>query len=181
MEVEIKLTNEEIARVFAMYLGCNFWLCDNLEGNPVIEKVTSTIVSEIEKGDWLGYDNRPGELLLLAPLELISDEDAIAIACFEDTGYKKLNFSTYKKDGFNFLVEKENTNIKCSYNYKTWFYDGVFDCKYKFSLDINTLNWKSYQLMLKKGYAVPLFFGVNHWANGKTAIELKIAIQNPSI
>lgn len=34
------------------------------------------------------------------------------------------------------------------------------------------------QYLISKGYAVPLFFGVNHWANGKTAIELGIALTN---
>jgi len=33
-----------------------------------------------------------------------------------------------------------------------------------------------YQDLIHKGYAVPIYFGPDHWANGKTAIELGIAI-----
>lgn len=40
----------------------------------------------------------------------------------------------------------------------------------------NPLTIYAYQYLIFKGYAVPLWFGVNHWANGKTAIELGIAI-----
>lgn len=38
-------------------------------------------------------------------------------------------------------------------------------------------SWKSYQYLVLQRYAVPLFFGVNHWANGKTAIELNLAVE----
>ncbi len=33
-----------------------------------------------------------------------------------------------------------------------------------------------FQQLIIWGYAVPLFFGIDHWANSKTAIELGIAI-----
>ncbi|MES2428268.1 MAG: hypothetical protein V4560_14910 [Bacteroidota bacterium] len=41
-----------------------------------------------------------------------------------------------------------------------------------------TNNAKVLQYLISKGYAVPLWFGIDHWANGKTAIELGIAIEN---
>lgn len=34
----------------------------------------------------------------------------------------------------------------------------------------------AYQYLVSKCYAVPLFFGIGHWANRRTAIELGIAI-----
>ena len=41
----------------------------------------------------------------------------------------------------------------------------------------NVLKWEIREYLISKGYAVPLWFGLNHWANGKTAIELEIAIE----
>lgn len=152
------LTNEEIARVFAMYLGCDFWLCDNLEGNPVIEKVTSVVISEIEKGDWLGRDDRPGELLLLTPLELISDEDAAEVSevFFPDGNiYDYLHGMATGKAIVNSIKANRQTN---TFYRHARVHDG-------------------FEYLKLKGYAVPLFFGINHWANGKTAIELGIAIK----
>jgi hypothetical protein len=43
--------------------------------------------------------------------------------------------------------------------------------------DIRNLNlWESFNQLILYGYAVPLWFGIGHWANGLTAIELGIAI-----
>ena len=40
--------------------------------------------------------------------------------------------------------------------------------------DLN--NFTQISMLLKKNfYAVPIYFGLNHWANGKTAIELGLA------
>jgi len=41
---------------------------------------------------------------------------------------------------------------------------------------IERLPYPAHQYLILNKYAVPLFFGVDHWANGKTAIELGIAI-----
>jgi len=41
---------------------------------------------------------------------------------------------------------------------------------------IDHLNlWECYNQLVLWGYAVPLWFGIEHWANNKTAIELNIA------
>lgn len=34
-----------------------------------------------------------------------------------------------------------------------------------------------YQFLISRSYAVPLFFSPGHWANGKTALDLNIAIK----
>ncbi len=46
-------------------------------------------------------------------------------------------------------------------------------------MGFTNLNYTNYQYLVQQGYAVPLFFGLNHWANGKTAIELGVAIEKP--
>ena len=40
-------------------------------------------------------------------------------------------------------------------------------------------NSEIFQQLIIWGYAVPLYFGLNHRANGKTAIELNLAISKP--
>jgi hypothetical protein len=39
----------------------------------------------------------------------------------------------------------------------------------------NDLSWETRDYLASQGYAVPLFFGVDHPLNGKTAIELQLA------
>lgn len=41
--------------------------------------------------------------------------------------------------------------------------------------------WAIFQYLISKGYAVRLWFGPDHWANGKTAIELGLAIDKDTI
>lgn len=45
-----------------------------------------------------------------------------------------------------------------------------------FPLNYDHFWWKAYQYLISKSYAVPLFFGIDHPCNGKTAIECGIAI-----
>lgn len=138
--MENKLTNEEIAKVFALYLGCDYHVCYNIEGAQVIEKVTGKIIQDILEDAWLGENNR--ELLLLTPLELISDED-----------YKNLVIICGFLDAVQYITDRD------------------------FLTGDQLQNWEVMEYLKQRGYATPLFFGVNHWANSKTAIELGIAIK----
>jgi hypothetical protein len=40
------------------------------------------------------------------------------------------------------------------------------------------LSYISFQYLISKRYAVPIWFGALHWANGRTAFELGIAIES---
>ena len=150
-----KLTNEEIARVFAMYLGC-----------PVRWYKGVHIIT-----DWgIGCFHEDGELeykmtvgkntfqlherrLLLTPLASITDEDASEIKNLLRASYKFLYIEEYTTQGIaNHLLGK-----------KMYMYSNCF------------------QFLVLKGYATPLFFSPGHWANNKTAIELGIAINKTII
>lgn len=37
-----------------------------------------------------------------------------------------------------------------------------------------------FQYLIKEKFAVPLWFDIGHWANGKTAIELGVAVEIPN-
>lgn len=90
----------------------------------------------------------PSFRLALTPLSAISDEHAIEVG--------KLNISG---DGFNYLaIGKSITH---------WLE------KYGKNRDVS---FEIYQQLIQWGYAVPLFIESGHPDNGKTAIELGIAI-----
>lgn len=144
-----QLTQEEIARVFAMYGSATFTESKgNMSGSGPAWYVVYKYVED-ERNDLSPYK------LLLTPLDRISDEDAIEVANFRGFGSKSCK---------------------------------LLDLGYQSSItignDIGSVQLFPYtdlhlsKYLISKGYAVPLFFAPNHLANGKTAIELGIAIDN---
>lgn len=184
------LSNEEISRVFAMYFNervmfddrigniCTFYMP---AGKFEVGKVWCVSLEEDKEGSELSCSVDCNKVqLLLTPLSAIIDEHALQIA-------KITNILPYGWDGPNghYTINKldhPNTGIevKCnSYsvrimiNASVYFYD---DSRPNLAMSISSAPLV-YQYLIQQGYAVPLFFGVDHWANGKTAIELGIAIE----
>lgn len=163
---ENKLTNDEIARVFAMYLGkeCVVVLeksAAEFHGTPY--SAPMKIVSETLRGLYISESN-PGKSdfkLLLTPLSEITDEHAIELI-----NLTKLVHAINPK-----LIEHRDKRL-------LQYWDGV--AGNEVTIMWNDLNAVQHQYLISKGYAVPLWFGINHWANGKTAIELNIAIPHHS-
>lgn len=91
--------------------------------------------------------------LLLTPLSAITDEHAVEVAKIVGCIDKECPESDFKYWG---------DYIKARLIMK-----GVDDFYHSV---------KIFQYLISKGYAVPLFFGVDHQDNGKTAIECGIAI-----
>jgi len=136
-----KLTNEEIARVFAMYWGCRL-------DAGMITKVDSFWMNKVSNGE-------TDTVLLLTPLSKITDEDLVA--CY------------HLHSGL------------IGYDYTCDFKPALEMARHWINMDGEKTLCKLTQLseyLRSKGYAVPLFFGLNHWANGKTPIELGIAIES---
>lgn len=177
-----QLTNEQIARVFAMYLGCD------VEYEYTIGYVTKKTVGKLRGIDNsnLGivlfishYENglmsegNTEDKLLLTPLSAITDEDAIEVAKMMMMG----NWPQRK-----YITRRDDHSIDIStYGGATFkeFTRIVFHTGHIWSnsgSNQNTINTaQAYQYLIQKGYAVPLFIAPNHPANGKTAIELGIA------
>jgi hypothetical protein len=144
---EKNLSNEEVARIFAMYLGCE---CQVDEYRyPVNSVGINTGINSM-----LPLSNAR---LLLTPLSKISDEDAIEVA--KTTGSFTIT-DTGKPIPIRYLVNEGKMQIQ---RFTT-------TQKYLFRYDV-------YRYLVDKGYAVPLYFAPNHWANGKTALELGIAVE----
>ena len=143
--MELKLTNEEKEKVFAMYWGLSYLVCYNLEGTAVIDPITAKSIDDIEPD----IENKR-DLLLLTPLSAITDEHATEVG-----------------------------KMLCQYGNPVNAHDDYYIKSAKAQLSdlfLFEMEWQLYQYLISKGYDVPLWFGVDHWANGKTSIELGIAI-----
>lgn len=135
-----ELSNEEKARVFAMYLGCE---CNR--GCMHTSRIEQTL-----QGD-LPIDVK----LLLIPLQDITDEHTIEVG-------KVIGNVAHLSDDSIIHQVKEIICTNRIYNMQT---------------NVPAIRWMyAFQYLIQKGYAVPLFFGVNHPCNGKTVIELGLAI-----
>jgi len=136
-----KLTNEEIARVFAMYLGCELKCSQS--------GALATVYHPHACADYEHWQ------LLLTPLSKITDEHLVA--CY------------HLHSGL------------IGYDYTCDFKPALEMSRHWINMDGEKTLCKLTQLseyLRSKGYAVPLFFGIDHWANGKTPIELGIAIES---
>jgi hypothetical protein len=136
------LTNEQVARIFAMYLGQKVRAYDSDLTLSVLHKSPSDF-NEFSVGG--AVENK--FKLLLTPLSAISDEDAIEVSNLY--GFHTDNPKVQGQALVHWLAK-----------------DGK-------SRDIN---FEIYQYLVLTGHAVPLFIEVGHPDNGKTAIELRIAI-----
>lgn len=178
------LTNKEKEKVFALYYGCDYIFdCKHNTSNP---KYTVD-------GKCLSMYDFSNNTLLLTPLENISDEDAIEVArlCFQ---MLEGDFNIEKRDKNGLHIYKRNGNgiiYHCRLNF-----NGEVKPNMQFEADekepFKTFNHQIGGVSLTdkrpipylaivdfyrmKGYSVPLYFGIDHACNGKTPIELNIAI-----
>jgi hypothetical protein len=164
-----ELTNEEIARVFAMYIGCKAKFVgervftQHIEGD-LIHTLVGIVKNRAYMESFIGavidypIDVEIYHKLLLTPLSAITDEHAIKVARNFVLGAE---YEKYRKD------KKWCTGVGKDLT------KSVFNASNGFGL----LYVQVYHHLIQQGYAVPLFFGIDHWANGKTAIELGIAVK----
>jgi len=155
-----KLTNEEISRVFGMYLDCEIFkfytklIAVNTEDIEYVILEDEGFNSRI-----LSFTNTSPKLLL-TPLSSISDEHAIEVA-------KVFGGIDHLSDESKIAQVKELICTNQLYTKQT---------------NITGSRWGYvFQHLIKKGYAVPLWFDIDHWANGMTAIEMEIAFDKNKI
>jgi hypothetical protein len=158
----MNLTHDQVARVFSMYLGSKVFLDETNLAEPVDDNVftligvtTESILLQ-EVGVWYKLFVRFGfhsivvpNKLLLKPLSAITDEDAIEFC----------NLFLTDEGSNGGKIETAKNEIRNSFN------AGIFMCE-----------WDTYQYLIQQGYAVPIFIAPNHPDNGKTALELGLAI-----
>jgi hypothetical protein len=93
--------------------------------------------------------------LLLTPLSKVTDEHAIEVSDFWDNIFLRSSWATLEEKAHfgKYIV------ISGKYNER----------------------WELREYLRITGHAIPLFFGINHPCNGKTAIELGIAIDKTTM
>lgn len=155
------LTEAQIRRIHCLYYGCDAILnekadlLDKASMNPqlkewVKERYSTEQVFKMEDIA-VGMYGVEFVKLILKPLSAISDADAIDIAKMYG------GVRCHIDDGFIQVIDKDN-----------------YVPKYLlFSVDFPN---QFSQFLIQRGYAVPLFIEPGHPDNGKTAIELGLAI-----
>lgn len=159
MQKEQVLTDEEVVRVYAMYYPCK--IKENLGGNiytGIANHLALPLITwHVQVKEKKGMPFIESTKLLLTPLSEISDEHAIEVA-------KVLGIDRLTDTDMDIPISVIKSKVKSYFeNY------GLRKLGFENSSNI-------YQQLIIWRYAVPLFFGLNHWANSKTAIELSIAL-----
>lgn len=137
----------------------------NDEINKVFHLYWGTTKAQIKDTQPWIYDDTKycvelGAKLLLKNIASISDEDAVEVAKFCFTGVVNyFQLAQIGRDYIDYIFLEKGLTSRRSEDI------GQFDVK------------QIYQYLISKGYDVPLYFSPNHWANGKTAIELGLAIE----
>ncbi|HTG55464.1 MAG TPA: hypothetical protein VL943_04305 [Niabella sp.] len=170
------LTKEEKAKVFAMYAGipCVKHPCD-IAAFTYLGQVSIRFCEKnyyqgplkpVLHGDWSGGTNPQYSdagmcewediTLLLTPLSEITDghleQLCEILGCTPHLTYQMMT------DLLTVLVNDEMPIEETG-------------------ITLNMLSiFYLHQFLISRGYSVPLFFGIDHWANGKTPIELGIGI-----
>lgn len=173
-----QLTKLEITKVLAWYHDCSVQIFDHNPPTPArIEGVQYYNMNEKALAEHVTWEP---ELVkpVLEPVHHLTNSD-ILMAC---RAYDKLPFHYSRSSEITIAPIKDSTNKRiivqhCPYVYQFNPQTGAISL-YKNGDHI----WaQESQLFLTQHYfeqrvAIPLYFGFGHWANGKTAIELGIAI-----
>jgi hypothetical protein len=180
-----QLTKEQIARILQLYMPCKAITVKPTYKNPVVGTLDYLNLSDNEvsiatEGGY--YLCEPKDCrLLLTPLSKITDEDAIEVATIQQFFSKDNQLMVYRNRGHVLRYEIIRTGeiIEVKYYYwsdgrETW-----RSVQVGFSIKnvsgIFQVNQFSFQYLISKGYAVPLFIAPSHPCNGKTAIDLELA------
>jgi hypothetical protein len=170
-----QLTNEEITRVFAMYMPCEFMYEEEI--NNLVAVGNGWIYSDEADESGEGVFGTEDCKLLLTPLSAITDEHAVELV--EIINGEKILEKTKViiEEGIIKIYWSEilhESHKDYGYRYTATIYPDLFTTTKEYGTTIK-MDYEAYRHLIQQGYSVPLFFGINHWANGKTAIELKIA------
>jgi hypothetical protein len=162
----IQLTNSQIAHVFAMYYGCDFWKATPARPSGNNSKMDSFWLYDIFEDNRYSNDFELCKLLL-TPLSAITDEDAIEVA--------KMIHPTIDADDLGYFIAQLKIR-------PDEFIYALCNPSHEIDTDHSPFGYFSaYQYLIQKSYAVPLFIEPNHPANGKTAIELGLALDKTQI
>ena len=173
-----ELTSYEKCLVFSSYPGCILFINDTL--HPVQDKVEGIdFVNSKVIAERVNWEPSSLTLVLKECKDLWKEEhlckEIVLLTCpaeISDFNLNKVKIGTKGESYFTYIYEEN----------EIWFWFdspsgdliSIESRETERVLDLN--NFTQISFLLKRNfYAVPLYFGFNHWANGKTAIELSVA------
>ena len=162
-----ELTTEEKAKIYSMYLGCD------------IEPMKSTAGGFTINHNYLTIDNIAHTLacekkLKLKQFEKISDYDLIEFIKILDE--REFDEYVIKRNLFhNPMIRVKVANCHSAFDFEINSNFSVRYCRCG-SFSNYPITYEAFIYLISNGYDVPLFFAPDHWANGKTATDLGIAI-----
>ena len=142
-----RLTLEEIKIVLSQYIGCK------VKDTLLEWSGEKLLINEVNDGICLLLNQGILKLLLI-PLVELTNEDAIVIG--KIAGWSHLSDEGLIANVKELMCTNKLFNQQTNIAGFTWF--------------------KIHHYLLSKGYAAPLFFVDEHWANGMNALELELAI-----
>lgn len=175
-----QLTGEEIAQVFSLYPNCPVLIFDAppeaiVEYGPVPDNLDSVSYKWDKVGAECTYFEKKQIKLELKQIKDMSDADVYWLCYWynsstfigteqKDWKIKREGFEikVYQRvEGIGFVIDTDNGDINIVRN-------GMRS-------HLGTSAY-GFQWLIRNYYAIPLFFGKGHWANGKTALQLGIAV-----
>jgi hypothetical protein len=154
------LTNKEIIKVFGNHIGQRVvfnkimvFAFDGI-GTTSMNEDLHVLIGHNDDGSFYTRSIHSCQLML-KPLCAISKDDAVEISTLTDEFEDADSIDTDPKS----LV--------------------AFGTGLQLLANMNSLSAIVYQRLKEMEYALPLYFGCNHPATGKTAIELEIGMLNP--
>lgn len=171
-----KLTQTQVARIYALYYGCNYLIIPaNIEGNPVIGKVDWKLLRDIQNDNWLGNEATPTELLLLRPISSITPEQVFALC---KIAYP-LEFGDYRFSKWEVSADPSNSknwdgyfikNANATHQFLFDAIDGEIICTNTQTGEVAIANQTYRQWYFENGFAISLY------PYDKNALELDLAL-----
>lgn len=174
------LTTDQLSRIFGERIGQQILRPD---GKTIlkVEGLVRELIIFFEGGK-ITYGSLLHNKLLLTPLEKISDEDAIQCCkLFNPTSFysdKKWYVERFTKEQAG--IAGVRVKSKKSYHYFEILTDGTIEIMDEETGDspvgVNPSQIFALEFIKQQGYDVPGFYGLSHPDNGRTLIDMGIAI-----
>jgi hypothetical protein len=170
--MEKKLNNKEVLDVLYLYNKAEMWVTRYTPRKFTVREMIPEIEEQVTEfeGKYL-YKYK----LLLKDLSQISDEDAVEVAkIFRSDiywGHISVEPSCIKISGVLGGIDHCTLTIWNDMDFDFSWFEGT-----PATQPDNNYSYKLREFLKSRGYAVPLWFGIDHPCNGMTALELGLGI-----
>jgi len=116
-----KLTKEQIARVFALYMGCHVKFTTN-KGHTHIAAIGALASDAVQSADYIDWYLLEQCQLILTPLSSLTDEHAVEVAKWCDNGFRAAKDVAIKRSKETiYLTTGQCDDVSCIRIYRNFF------------------------------------------------------------